>query len=449
MAALLLVPCLLLVAPMSNNRTSRASRPAQVALATALLAPTLWVRAGVRTPALLAPEYAVKSWIAIVAMTALAILLLVQGAREKRIAVRPPRLLAAMLALVACHGAAGLLAAHQAYFDVTETLLRVVLLAAAAAVIVAGVPIGSELLGALRLTALALAALVLLDLTHVCKLLLPSQSSPSATLLHRNNVGMELAAALPLFALRIIRWQPRTTWRRALELALVAAALFGCRSRTAWLAAGAGLVIVAFLTVRAQRSAGLRRWAAIPILLVAGLGAARSLRASQGLEPLDDRLSHAVSLGDPAMRERYDIYRDALRLVAAHPLLGWGAGRFALLRRAQFATVEPAHPDAATIDPEWSAVGGELAFTTDSGASALFVSDGAGGRPRAVRTPLPLPSHPAISPDGSIIAVHENRAQSRAVGRAPAADLPAWQRPNAGRGGDGRERVRRARRLFA
>ena len=380
----------------------------RTALAFAILAPALIVRPGTRTPSLLAPEYAIKSWLAVAGMLGLACAAWSERATEPRLGARGLRIVTAVATLALWYAISGLAAAQRPYFDLTEAIVRVVLPAATAVLIVAGVPIGGHVLKALRWTALALAVLVLLDLGRVCALLLPSQSSPSATLIHRNNVGMALATAMPFFVLRLARARWHRFRQRAFELALLSTALFGCRSRTAWIAAAAGVAIAALMTARSRRSsARAAGWVTIPLLLLVGLAAARSLRSGGSLERLDDRLSHTVSLGDPAMRERYDIYHDALRLVRARPWLGWGAGRFSLLRRANYSIVETVAGDAATIDPEWSSAGRELAFTTDDGASALFVADGDVARPRVVATPGPLPSRPAISADGTRIAVHE------------------------------------------
>jgi hypothetical protein len=110
-----------------------------------------------------------------------------------------------------------------------------------------------------------------------------------------------------------------------------AVAVVMCRTRSAWLAAGALVVLGAFFAAR--KGAPARRRAVV-LAAVLGAGAALGPVLGAGLPwstgtPYRDTLARLVSPSSHSASGRLVQYATTLRMAAAHPLLGVGPGNWA------------------------------------------------------------------------------------------------------------------------
>lgn len=143
---------------------------------------------------------------------------------------------------------------------------------------------------------------------------------PPSTFGYVSYFALYLAAAIFLAAglavdaaARWLRW----TW--AAGAAVMTIALIVTGSRGAWLGAMAGIVMLAMKLPQ-------RRTLLIALLIAAALGGA--FIASPLGQPVRSRMRWFVE--DPEGGSRWYLWRDSLRLAAAHPLLGVGPDAFGL-----------------------------------------------------------------------------------------------------------------------
>jgi O-antigen ligase len=127
---------------------------------------------------------------------------------------------------------------------------------------------------------------------------------PDGNLGQSNLLGALLAMAIPITAVRSLH-SPR--W--ALVLVALAAGLAVSSSRSGWLGAVAGCVLLLPLAARTKRT---RRW----LFGVAAAGVAAAILVLL-LTPL-------ASLHSDTGSARLHVWRDALVMIAARPLTGWG-----------------------------------------------------------------------------------------------------------------------------
>jgi O-antigen ligase len=134
-----------------------------------------------------------------------------------------------------------------------------------------------------------------------------SLARPDGNLGQANLLGALLAMALPL-ALDRARWSP--WW--LVPAGLAALGLIASSSRSGWLAALVGLLVVGVFRVSARR---LR-----PVLWVSAAALVAALVVGV--------FSPLRSLNQDTGSGRFGIWRDSLSMIASRPLLGWGEDAF-------------------------------------------------------------------------------------------------------------------------
>ncbi len=129
---------------------------------------------------------------------------------------------------------------------------------------------------------------------------------------------LSYAGQILIFVLMTAAWwlAERRRWPVLGALGVMALALFWNYSRSAWLGAGAGLVLLVFLTRGPERRWGLGAMGAF-VLVVAAVGPVREhfLRIFHWEQHLT----------------RLNLWRSSLEGIAAEPLLGFGPGNFGAL----------------------------------------------------------------------------------------------------------------------
>jgi O-antigen ligase len=152
---------------------------------------------------------------------------------------------------------------------------------------------------------------------------------PTSTLGNANELGILLAMLLPVSLYEIVAarsWFGRLMGINA--VAVLGTALVLTFSRSAWLAAAAGIVVVfAFRARRRPRT-----------LAMVGIGGVVSaivvVAAVTGAPIIHAVVSRLASLASPAAGSagtRLHIWSDTLRLIAARPVAGWGPDSFGLV----------------------------------------------------------------------------------------------------------------------
>lgn len=216
---------------------------------------------------------------------------------------------------------------------VTDRLLMTALAALAAVLGLRAARAGLSLPRALHAATLVVAVACLLQAAGLLGLLtaLDPQGFPEVvgTLGNSTRAGALLAlgvtaafAALAAPDAREPRWRERLA---AAALNLGTAALLLTRARAGWLAAAAGLAVVAWLSRRELT----RTWKACAVPLA--VGALLALILGDGarlLAPKLERDTALLSAQDATAGVRLAVWRGTLRMIAAAPLSGHGLGLF-------------------------------------------------------------------------------------------------------------------------
>ena len=231
------------------------------------------------------------------------------------------------------------------------------------------------LLAGVALAIVVAAAVALLQAYGVELLIFSPNRAPGGTLGNRNFVGHAAAFGLPvvlLVALRGARLAP-------FGVAIVTAALILTRSRAAWIAAAA--VVLVFLLGMLMRGDG-RAWRRFLVcVLFAAAGGAAALLIPNTLRwrsdnPYLESLAGVASYDEGSGRGRLVQYERSLRMAAAHPLLGVGPGNWPVVYPEHAARRDPSLDAGApgmTHNPwpssDWIAFVSERGFA----AAALLV----------------------------------------------------------------------------
>lgn len=181
------------------------------------------------------------------------------------------------------------------------------------------------LLGALAVAVVIAAVTALLQAYGVWLDLFTENRAPGGTLGNRNFIGHAAAFGLPLLLLPALRGSRLAPF----GIAIVTAALVLTRSRAAWLAAAA--ILVVFLIGVVWRVKALNRLA-----LVAGfavIGAAAALLIPNTLRwrsdnPYLESVKGVASYDEGSGRGRLVQYQRSIHMAVAHPLLGVGPGNW-------------------------------------------------------------------------------------------------------------------------
>jgi hypothetical protein len=192
------------------------------------------------------------------------------------------------------------------------------------------------LLGALALAVLVAAATSLLQ-TYGLNLEIFSESrAPGGTLGNRNFVAHVAAFGFPLLLLCALRAERRATYLRwAIATAFVITTLVLTRSRAAWLAFGAVMVVlIAAMLISAPLRHDRGIWKRIAgVILLAAVTVALSLALPNALRwhgrnPYLDSVRNIAGYSEGSGRGRLVQYGYSLLIALHHPLLGAGPGNW-------------------------------------------------------------------------------------------------------------------------
>lgn len=193
--------------------------------------------------------------------------------------------------------------------------------------------LGRPLLGALAF-AVVLAAITALLQTYGIETTLFSESrAPGGTLGNRNFVAHAVAFGLPLLLLAVLR--ARGVWLGSIGAAITVAALVLTRSRAAWLAFGAVIVVFAIAVIASgplrRDGRTWRRLAGIIVFAAAGVAAAilipNTLRW-RSQNPYLESLERVADYHEGSGAGRLVQYERSLRMAARHPIAGVGPGNW-------------------------------------------------------------------------------------------------------------------------
>jgi O-antigen ligase len=214
-----------------------------------------------------------------------------------------------------------------------------------------------------------------LDLT-----LFPSSRAPGGTLGNRNFVGHAAAFGLPLVLLAALR--ARRFVFGAAGVTIVMASLVLTRSRAAWLACAVSLAVFC-IAMLVSRMTPWKRVAGIALFAIAGAAAAllipNALRWRSD-NPYLESVQGVVNYEGGSGRGRLIQYTHSLRMAAAHPLLGVGAGNWPV-RYPEYAarndgSLNDSEP-GTTFNPwpssDWVAFVSERGFVAAALLGAVFV----------------------------------------------------------------------------
>ena len=163
--------------------------------------------------------------------------------------------------------------------------------------------------------------------------------APGGTFGNRNFMAHLCVIVLPALLLTTLRTESRRAfgwWSAA--VAAVAAALVLSRSRAAWLALIACLVVlVAFAYLAIRRARGVIRWRRLPLLLtIAAAGGGLALVVPNTLNwrsdsPYLETARSVVNYREGSGRGRLVQYRNSARMSLYHPVFGVGPGNWAVV----------------------------------------------------------------------------------------------------------------------
>ncbi|HVZ77973.1 MAG TPA: O-antigen ligase family protein [Gemmatimonadaceae bacterium] len=230
--------------------------------------------------------------------------------------------------------------------------------------------------------------------------------APGGTLGNRNFVAHLAAMGAPLLlvsAVRARRWI--TTVAASVTLAVVAAALVLSRSRAAWLALGACVVVLLPAIWHARlkwRVPGMRRRIGIVALVTVGaVGLALVLPNKldwRSDSPYLDTMKGVVNYKEGSGKGRLLQYRNTLRLAIRHPLLGVGPGNWPVEYPAIVPSSDPSLDEATQMTANPWPSSDWMAFLSERGLVGgtlliLAMLGMLGGAWRQVRTAGTLDDH--------------------------------------------------------
>ncbi|HVG24411.1 MAG TPA: O-antigen ligase family protein [Thermoanaerobaculia bacterium] len=183
------------------------------------------------------------------------------------------------------------------------------------------------LLNALALAVVLAAVTALLQAYGIWLPFFTENRAPGGTLGNRNFVGHAAAFGLPLVLLAAMRGRRLAPF----GVAIVTAALILTRSRAAWIAAAAvALIFVAGMIWRARMW---RRLGLVALFAIAGAVAALLLPNTlrwRSDNPYLDSVKGVTAYEQGSGRGRLVQYQRSLRMAAANPIVGVGAGNWAV-----------------------------------------------------------------------------------------------------------------------
>lgn len=234
------------------------------------------------------------------------------------------------------------------------------------------------LVHALAIAVVAIAITSLLQTYGLQTTLFSENRSPGGTLGNRNFVAHAAAFGLPLVLLAALGARRRFAFGAA-GAALATASLVLTRSRAAWLAFAAVLIVflIAMLAARPLRRDG-RTWGRLAAIVVfAGAGVAAALLLPNALKwrsrnPYMQTVKHVTDYESGSGRGRLVQYERSLVMALHHPLLGAGPGNWAVDYPEHAARHDPSLSDGdpgMTTNPwpssdwvAWLAERGPIAF---------------------------------------------------------------------------------------
>jgi len=184
------------------------------------------------------------------------------------------------------------------------------------------------LLNALALAVVLAAVTALLQAYGLDLTIFPRSRAPGGTLGNRNFVGHAAAFGLPLVILAALR--AKRFAFASIGVTIVFASLVLTRSRAAWLACAASLAVF-FVAMLISRKMPWRRAAGVIVFATAGIAAALLLPNAlrwRSDNPYLESVQGVVNYEGGSGRGRLVQYAHSLRMAAAHPILGVGAGNW-------------------------------------------------------------------------------------------------------------------------
>ncbi|HJQ38528.1 MAG TPA: O-antigen ligase family protein [Thermoanaerobaculia bacterium] len=230
--------------------------------------------------------------------------------------------------------------------------------------------IGSRLVPALALAVIAAAVTSLLQTYGLDLDFFSDQRAPGGTLGNRNFVAHVAAFGFPLLLVMTLRAQRALFW--SIGSALVIASLVLTRSRAAWLAFAAVVLVFVVFTIRGHA----RRLLGVAALSAGAVAAAllipNALRWRSD-NPYLETMKRVADYQGGSGRGRLVQYERSLRMAAHHPLLGVGAGNWAVAYPAYAKRNDPSMDDShpgMTFNPwpssDWIALVSERGLVTAS-----------------------------------------------------------------------------------
>lgn len=196
--------------------------------------------------------------------------------------------------------------------------------------------------------------------------------APGGTLGNRNFIGHAMAFGLP-----VLLWAAAQSARWIPGVPVVIAALVLTRSRAAWIACAAAMLV--FLVALVMRGDG-RTWRRFAMIaLLAGGGVAAALLVPNALRwrsdnPYLESVTSVASYDEGSGRGRLVQYERSLRMAARYPLLGVGPGNWPVAYPAHAARHDPSLNESepgTTFNPwpssDW------VAFVAERGLAAALL----------------------------------------------------------------------------